>query len=305
MRLRLAVLFGLVGLAAFPTGAVAADLIYEQRDNPGGGYAASDDVSGTEVADDFVIPQGEAWRLDRVNVWGLVACSSCLWYPSVNLRVYSDAGQLPGPLRVSLKRPVSDFSNFDIIVGGSVLGPILPPGHYWLSVQALGAGWSWRTREVQSGAAAALRGPACPNWTVRTLCAPSPAQPDQIFWISGFKEEEAVFRRPFVYRSGAGFIPVTFAVPGTAVVIDQRATSAPKAKDGSSRPRIRQRSVRVVDVPGRGLSRKLPVTPTRRTKRKLQNGQKVKVRVSVTFTPDGGYPYSRAIPLTLKRTAAN
>jgi hypothetical protein len=298
MHLRLAVVVAALGLLAVASPA-SGSVLYDQSDNGAGEFAASNESSSTEVADDFIVPQGEIWRLGRIDLYGSSPCA-CFGVSQANVRIYADANHLPGALRFGAAENVSsNGSSYYIPLEqpGPPKFPVIAPGHYWLSIQLPG-GWGWATRNVRSGDPASLRSPSCPGWAVRTSCAATPTQPDQTFWISGISEREAEVGKPFVRRSGRGFVPLTVRSGGTAEIRDHRATSKSRA---GVRPRIKPRAIPLGSPADTFFTVRLPILPTGRTNRKLEHGRKVKVRTRITFTPDNGDPYSQTVSVTLKK----
>ncbi len=299
-----------VALAA-PSGA-AADVLYDQFDAPGSGYAASNQFVASsqqysEVADDFSVPAGEVWTLSMYEVGGTGSRLGEYPLPGVNLRIYRDVGHMPGPLFVDRPNyPASHDPNFN----GPFYGPgasgasVIAPGHYWFSVQlyqSSSSSWSWQTRQVQSGDPAVVRSSACPNWGIRASCDPLAPEPDQRFRLFGYVGKELVVGEPIVRPDGTARIPVSAAVTGTAVAQDNRVAAGAKVSI-VPRPRIK-RTGTYLPIPGANgrLRKRLRVIPTSRVQQKLEAGRKVRVKVRITFTPDGGISYSETKRVTLEK----
>lgn len=323
MRLFLAIAVS-VTLAMFvgPSVAVAASSLYEQVlydqfDGGSASYAPSNQfISGqeqfnSEIADDFSIPQAEVWTVTEVEVAGHHTGAFCCPEPYANVRLYANAGQLPGPVLVDRPRTSTccepDF--LALLYGSNTKGPTLVPGRYWLSFQQTNAstsmgstyGWSWQTREIQSGDPASVRNSACPSWGPRAACQMDAPQPDQIFRVLGWKAAEITLGKPIRKSNGTARIPASSAVPGAVVIQDGRAAQG-ASLSGQARRRIKRKSLglpggSVIDTP----KTLLPVKPTARTQKRLDRGRKVRLTVRVTFTPDGGTAYSQAIRVTLRK----
>jgi len=197
----------------------SAVVLYDQYDNAAGPSAAltsqdfeaaNDDLDG-EVADDFVVPVGEIWEVDGVDVDGTGASPAASYHVNFYANVTGD--NLPGAEVAS--RPASPFTGTD---GDAVItfDPVtLAAGKYWVSVQArkdISAGqWFWQMRSVQSNAGAVFQNPAdgygtgCTTWTRNTECAGGLTDPDMVFRLQG----NLVSRSLTVDKSGSGSGTVT------------------------------------------------------------------------------------------------
>ncbi len=175
-------------------------VLYDQTDNPGVNsissqdFEASFDAYDNQAADDFVVPAGETWTIDMVEVAG-VYFNGTGPAPAVNVYFYNNAGTLPG---------AQAFSAMGVVptdVGGSftiALSPaaVLPAGTYWVSVQArmdfaAGGQWGWTERTVQSNSASAWQNPGggfgtpCASWGARAATCGVGTDPDLIYRLSG------------------------------------------------------------------------------------------------------------------------
>ena len=179
--------------------AAPADVLYDQYDNPGTNstssqnFEASFDAYDDMLADDFVVPGGQTWNINQVDVAG-VYYNGAGPAASVNLTFYDDASTLPG----SAVATRNDLSATD--TGGSFTIPIPSPvvlgqGTYWVSAQvnmdfSVGGQWGWTDRTVQSNSGAAWINPGggfgagCLTWDRKTTCVPTP-DPDQVYRLSG------------------------------------------------------------------------------------------------------------------------
>ena len=183
-------------------------VLYSQYNQPGEVAVSSQNfgpplaAADSQAADDFIVPAGETWVIEQVEVAG--AYSADGGEPtSVNLFFYNDAGALPGEAIVTRKSiaPGSGLDTGNLVVP---LDPpvILQPGAHWLSVQANdgdgnGGQWFWRTRKVRSNNYAAWRNPGwgfgnpyCgATWGHHaTICFVSNDAPDQVFRLAGRRE---------------------------------------------------------------------------------------------------------------------
>jgi hypothetical protein len=184
--------------------AAGAEVLYDQTDHAapptanssGPNFAPSnffDSAHYDRTADDFVVPVGERWTIDRVDVTGALESPND---SRVNLYVYGNNDGLgtPGALVFTRQNVTATNSpNYSIGVTGA---PAIGPGRYWLVVQKIvgsGGYWSWGTRTVQTGLAAKwiysndVGEPKCPTsstWYLRKSCWPS-SNPDQVFELSG------------------------------------------------------------------------------------------------------------------------
>jgi len=146
-----------------------------------------------QTADDFVVPAGEVWTINRVEVAGFY--QGAITATTVNVYFYNNTGSLPGSIIAA--QAITTFTD----TNGSFVIPIapvvVPAGAYWLSVQARlnpGAGngrhWYWQDRTVQSNNPAAWQNTGggfgvCTTWGVRGTCTGDAAAPDQVFRLVG------------------------------------------------------------------------------------------------------------------------
>jgi hypothetical protein len=174
-------------------------VLYDQYDNPATldvtsqNFEASMDPYDDFAADDFVVPGGQSWSIDTVEVDGEYNTGPAA---SVNVIFYANNGGLPGAQVAASMNSSYTGSAGDFVI---TLAPaiVLGPGHYWMAVQAnqdftTNGQWFWRNRSVQSNSAAAWENPGggfavgCITWDVRTTCLTNTAgQPDQVFRLDG------------------------------------------------------------------------------------------------------------------------
>src|SRR6186997_893962 len=176
-----------------------AVVLYDQYDNAAANstssqnFEASFDAYDDMLADDFVVPSGQTWNINQVDVAG-VYYNGAGPAASVNLTFYDDASTLPGAA-VATRNNLSATDT-----GGSFTIPIPSPvvlgqGTYWVSAQvnmdfSAGGQWGWTDRTVQSTSGAAWINPGggfgagCITWDRKTTCVPTP-DPDQVYRLSG------------------------------------------------------------------------------------------------------------------------
>ena len=140
------------------------------------------------AADDFVVPTGDYWHIDSLEVYGEYAVPSGTPVPGAGMivHIYADAGGMPGALVFS----DTLLTNADPDSDGSLMArfanPIaLNPGHYWLGVSARkDAGssqtqWQWFNSSDTLGDTANWQNPgqgfflanaACSTWNTISLC---------------------------------------------------------------------------------------------------------------------------------------
>jgi hypothetical protein len=150
-----------------PVGASPGDVLYDQYDHAGTigagsqNFEAALDPYDDAAADDFEVPAGPGWNVTGVEVQGAYFNGPGP-ATSVNVAVYSNAGDLPGTLLAS--RPNQSFTgdpSFVVTLDPSIG---LFEGRYWISVQAnqtfSSAGqWAWLDRTEQATSAAAWQNP--------------------------------------------------------------------------------------------------------------------------------------------------
>jgi hypothetical protein len=179
----------------------SAAVLYDQTDSPSGfgTFSQRDDAVDLQIADDFIVPSGQSWSLQSVDVDGAYDAGSSGPITSANVFLYADGGGLPGGQLFALQgvSPLNGTAgpDFTVPLTGS---PQLASGAYWVSVQVNlpGAGtsiWDWQTRNAQSGSPRAVRSnghplPVCPGaqdaWITGSSC-PIGLAPDQLFRLNG------------------------------------------------------------------------------------------------------------------------
>jgi hypothetical protein len=219
---RIKALTGLIAatatLAAMPAIARAEVLFDQTADaatpnaEPGDpNFSPSNDFGGgneDRTADDFTVPAGETWVIDRISVTGAYeaepmprsagsASPRRAPAPQVSVFIYPDAGGQPAPaLHAEAGVGASGGPNYAVALTGA---PELAPGTYWVTVQQDGAGpagfWSWGTSTTLSGnpaqwfSAADAECAGSSTWLPRLDCWPG-TNPDQAFRLEGTRTVE-------------------------------------------------------------------------------------------------------------------
>jgi hypothetical protein len=210
-----------------PTPTPGATFVYDQTDNSSGvavisqNFEALYDAYDDQAADDFLVPASDgSWTIQNIQIPGQYWAGTGP-LASVNVWFYQDSGSLPGSQvfgQLGLV-PTSDASGSLVLDLPSP--PTLPPGTYWLSVQAnmdfdTGGEWGPTTRLVQSYSPWAWRNPGnglstgCTAWTTNGSCGFT-SGPDLLFRLSGTKGggdsdgdtvPDSTDNCPFVYNPG-------------------------------------------------------------------------------------------------------
>ena len=142
--------------------------LYDQTDNAAMTATSSQnfetafDNFDDQTADDFVVPAGQIWNVEQVNVGGQYFNGTGP-ADSVNVFFYPNSGTLPGTTAVCTFNNVAVASG----LGTGAFNVVLPAscsltgGTYWVSVQANmnftpNGQWGWNDRTVQSNNGAAF-----------------------------------------------------------------------------------------------------------------------------------------------------
>src|SRR5436190_1858487 len=191
-------------------------VLYDQLNNPGANATNSQDFEAAnaaftnQTADDFVVPAGQTWTIQSVDVQGLYFNGTG---PAASFNVYffNNSGVLPSGAAIAtrLAQPyVNNAGVFTVTLSSNV---VLTAGTYWVSVQARmdftpGGQWGWTNRTVVANSPGAWQNPgggfaapascpaagcpvpcvACPSWGRRECCTGTAAgQADQMFRLNG------------------------------------------------------------------------------------------------------------------------
>ncbi len=145
-------------------------------------FEPSRDSSDSVSADDFIVPEGTEWLVQRIRTVGYysTSCGSSAAGPAsaFNVVIYQDGGSSPGAVLASESvAPTSDGSGFFHDITPIRLGP----GHYWVSVQAqqncgTNGQWFWYGHTPDNGSPGVWRNPSngfgtgCTSWTPAGSC---------------------------------------------------------------------------------------------------------------------------------------
>ncbi|MEO8287330.1 MAG: S-layer homology domain-containing protein [Chloroflexota bacterium] len=148
------------------------------------------------LADDFVVPAGQTWYLDEVDVAGRIEAGMGP-VESFNVIVYTSGGTVPGS-------PVYTSTNVPYTLQGAgeyrlplVTPPVLAAGTYWMMVQgnlaySTAGQFMWYNRALQSHNAAAWYNPGdayqtvCTElWNTRWMCTGDASEADQVYRLLG------------------------------------------------------------------------------------------------------------------------
>src|SRR6185437_15014359 len=130
-------------------------ILYDQYSNLGRSATSSQDfepafdVFADELANDFIVQEGETWSVDSIDVDGMYFNGTGP-ADSFNVRFYADDVGLPGALveeRIAMPYTLNG-STFSVTITPPVH---LRSGSYWVSAQArmdfaLGGQWGWSDR---------------------------------------------------------------------------------------------------------------------------------------------------------------
>jgi hypothetical protein len=147
-----------------------------------------------QSADDFTIPEGQTWTIDKLLVGG--SSTGAIVLNAMHVVVYNDNGGVPGT-QVYTSGPITPLSgtvkaDVELILPASVN---FGPGKYWVSVYAQspvgGAGqWFWKTTTSVTGSQSHFKdagnvfGRGLLNWTPQsTAFAPPVIAPQDLIFI--------------------------------------------------------------------------------------------------------------------------
>jgi|GEM_PF-1455852 len=303
-----------VALALLVPASANADLLYSQVGS--GTYAQisydfvnpSFDQNDSQGADDFTVPDGEAWHVDSIDVFG-TALQGSNGTDTANVFIYGAAGALPGPAVFSQagiqtgaaatnpsSHPEVDFT------APLISAPLLGPGTHWISVQARGPySWAW---EILNGGVHGSPAvwqnpgggldPACKTYTPFHSCpampVPASVGSDFFFRLNGSLIDSRFSLGKFKVKSKKALtLEGTFPGAGQAIVSDAAGLPATARAKAKPKKNVKRATVAV----GAAGTIKLPVKLTRTATKKLGKGKKVQVRVNVAFTATGGVAYNQ------------
>jgi hypothetical protein len=186
-----------------PTAPLALEaVLYDQFDNASQPIGCTNFIDSpnfsVDIADDFIVPAGETWTVQAVDVQGRYFNGSGPAF-SFNVFVYADNATLPGAVVYSAPNQaftqVGPVDRRTVSVNLSVPA-VLPAGTYWIEVQANSSFsngiWSWSERTVQSGNGAVEQNPGggvlgncARTWIRKITCSAASYGPDQVFRLNG------------------------------------------------------------------------------------------------------------------------
>ena len=176
--------------------------LWDQYDNAGTAVTLSATFTdspnfNSDLADDFVVPIGQAWEMRWIDVDGAYFNGPGP-ANSFNVFFYYDNGGFPG-MQVWSRTFLGDWiqNGRTFTINLPQFGrPILYPGTYWVEIQAnmtaMCCGeWGWTNRTVTSVNAAVWQNPsgffgACQSWSRRgATCGLDPSAPDRVYRLTG------------------------------------------------------------------------------------------------------------------------
>jgi len=223
---------GIRPLVAPPPPNAPQTVLYDQYNNPAASVTVSDTFTdfptfSADLADDFVVPAGQTWAVQSIDVDGAYfvgAGPATDW----NVLFYVDNAGFPGAQAYNTThQPVHQNSRtFTINLPTPAM---LSPGTYWVEIQAnmtygTQGEWGWTNRTVTSYNAAVWQNPGrglgfCPSWSRRgATCGIDPSAPDQVYRLNGTIASAQlgnISTRAFV-QTGDNVMIGGFIVQGTA-----------------------------------------------------------------------------------------
>jgi hypothetical protein len=186
-----------LALVTFGAAQASADVLYDQAAGAGAKGVPSqespdDPAATTQAADDFVVPYGQHWAISAVEAVG--SSSSGLARP-FNVFLYEEFGAVrlgPGRELFAARGVTGTAPSYTLPIQAA---PLLNPGSYWVSAQAIGSAadpWRWSPQAARHGRAAIWQNPGnalktdCTEWWTRESCLAQPVdEPDQAFRLLG------------------------------------------------------------------------------------------------------------------------
>ena len=212
------------------------DVLYEQMSGAGTNsltsqnFETSFDTYDNQGADDFVVPAGQTWTVESIDVLGAyyngIGPST-----SYNVFFYNNAGGLPGTLAAeALNATYTDpggLGSASITISPAI---VLTEGSYWISVQAnldfgVGGQWGW-TEHTAVGTESTWQNPGggfatpCTTWGYRVTNCGIGAAPyfDMCFRINGTTGGGGTYGVPellyYIFDEGTGTTTANYAIPG-------------------------------------------------------------------------------------------
>jgi hypothetical protein len=290
----------LVAIAALlaPASPAGAEVLFEQGPSTFGFHPTSQDFEASLdeddalAADDFRVPRGQVWQIERAFIDGRKPFDSEPGTTnSVNALLFAGNGSFPAPTPFYSRQLTSAAStaypDFDLALPGV---PLLPARTWWIGAQArlafnpgadadpatVGSYWVWGTDADQVGNPAAWRNPGggfgiCEEFGLMSDCADRPGSdvtnPDLSFRLEG--------RR----ASGVFKVVAGKALKGGKLALTVNAPNLGRLKVSGTA--VKPAGVRVTKLG----NVKLGLKPTAATKRKLANGRRPKANLTLTLPP--------------------
>jgi hypothetical protein len=246
-------------------------------------------------ADDFIIPTGTVWRINRVEIDG-GRSGNTREAETANVFLFGDAGTLPGGQlfsQLNVPRGSATYPDLDLSISDV---PVFAPGHYWVGVQANlvfnpGANnWFWTDRAPQFGQPAAFRQPGdgfadgCTTFAARSACAYPGTEdvPDQAFRLSG--------------DSASSALDVVTAKVKTPAKVKLTVNAPNIGQLDLTSPQLKAKHVQVSQIGQISFAMKTK----RGTRGKLADGDRVKVKVLLDLPDLPGLPLSAKDKFKLK-----
>ena len=196
-----------------PPTSPATVVLYDQYNNAGTDSTLSATftdflTSNSDLADDFVVPEGQIWQVQSIDADGAYFNGTG---PATDWNVffYTDSAGFPGTQIYSATHQpvVQSSSTFSVNLP---VPAVLNAGTYWVEIQAnmtysTQGEWAWINRVVTSNNAAAWRNPGgafgiCQNWSRRgATCDTDPSEPDQVYRLNGTVAEPTPTPTPGCY----------------------------------------------------------------------------------------------------------
>ncbi|MGB6425885.1 MAG: hypothetical protein WBF18_11460 [Solirubrobacterales bacterium] len=289
MRRRLHLLFSVTIFFALAASAEAeSGVIYDQTD--GGApfthwtsqdFAAADDQFDSEIAADFTVPEGQSWKVTKIETVGSNQGEPGSPPPSARVTFFSDSGGRPGGV---LATQTSAASPLDYALSLPTALK-LTPGAYWVSVQAVGGNtqeqWYWRFNGNLVGRPAMFRnipngsGFNCMTFTPIADCIPgAPKKADALFRLFGsatlLPDGKPTLGKPKLNKKkGTAKLPVSVTSAGTVTLTGKNLKRQEEEPRGAE-------------------TNRLPVNPTGKLKKKLKQKGTAKAKAKVRFTAASG-----------------
>jgi hypothetical protein len=182
-------------------------VLFDSTPSPPGFSAASQDfeaalnANDAQVADDFTVPPGQTWTIQRAFIDGKMAIPVGPGTSNtINIALFQNAGTLPAAVDTYEQQLTADpdtaFPDFTVDLPGF---PALSAGTYWLGAQVVldfEAGsvdnlWLWGSIGTARGNKAAYRNPGdgfnsgCTSFGVMNECVTNVSNPDVAFRLEG------------------------------------------------------------------------------------------------------------------------